>query len=334
MAIQKGDDILVFPKTNGEHLALEPGIQPAKGDNMFVHPGPAGEYLTGTINDYITNGISSIMKGDNILTRSMIGHNGDKADEEYIAGECGVDAYCYREPPMCGYIPGTLNPVGGATAFWHFDHPIYVQFGSWFPILYITTANRIPVWTPGNVASLTDFQNWYPYGRLRIYFSEDNLPCMSPEKSWFGTDDLPPNIFEIGDVTCNATQSTYVWPCDGTIYGEKFCQDNAGAWIFRESLAITDIYVHIRNTSSTFWPCTTKATVTSLRVCYEDHPDWIKNGGMPDNQNYGTGPPTTGFHRKNDYVLNVDPSGDPHGWVCYATGTPGVWMPITLESSL
>ena len=43
----------------------------------------------------------------------------------------------------------------------------------------------------------------------------------------------------------------------------------------------------------------------------------------------GTAAPTAGEFHKSDIVWNLEPAvGQPVGWVCIVSGTPGTWRPF------
>jgi hypothetical protein len=41
--------------------------------------------------------------------------------------------------------------------------------------------------------------------------------------------------------------------------------------------------------------------------------------------------PTTGAHARGDFIRNTQPAaGGVFGWVCVASGTPGIWKPVSI----
>jgi hypothetical protein len=274
-----GDRAAANKQTKGEHLITEIGGLPNIGDRVFMHKMPNDEYLT--------NGISTVNVGDTAMAKRLKGF-----DKHYYCIENGGDDTCLRGLSPTKIIDhnceASIFSINGGWSFlFKLDKPMYVESWQPFPLMYITTFDRRPVQGEGEIPIVddatgdilsiqgADFQNWYPYGRLRFGFSTDGLPQGCPSKSWFGTDGLDMSLggqnfrqlIEVGDVTLNADQNTYLYP-----------SSESGMWVWREPQYITDIWVHVRNTSSFAWCASGETKVSKLRICYQDHPEFIDEG--------------------------------------------------------
>lgn len=268
--VEIGDKIILNEKPNSEKIGTEVGISPQIGDRIFVHKNPNGEL--------ITNGISNCEIGDTVSIKPLKDY---LQRDVCLSAESGGDDTCLRGlMPTKSYYHEAGESIFGINGGWSFffklKTPMYVKAEQPFPLLYVTTYNRMAVIGEGeppitddqgriiSIPSAGDFQNWYPWGRLRFMFSEDNLPVGCEEKTWFCTDDFPPSILEIGDVTLNKDQNTYLYP-----------DAEWGGWVWKTDRYITDIWIHVRNTSSFAWMCSGKSKVSRLRICYQSHPDYL-----------------------------------------------------------
>lgn len=290
-----GDKAAANKQANGEYLITEIGGSPNIGDKVFMHKMPNGEYLT--------NGISTVNVGDIAMAKQLKG-----LDKHYYCVENGGDDTCLRgiSPTLAiDHNCGNLFSINGGWSFlFKLEKPISITEQVY---MYITTWDRRPVTGQGEgpiidpagnpipgLPQSSDFQNWYPFGRLRFGFSFDGFPQGCPEKSWVGLDGLPMSLggqsfyqlIELGDLSLNYEQNTYMQPLSSLyVWNSPHIQHVlewdpvAGAWVPLDipggwnSPYITDIWIHVRNTSSFAWCASGETKVSKLRICHQEHPE-------------------------------------------------------------
>ena len=162
---------------------------------------------------------------------------------------------------------------GGWSTFFLFDPPILMGGDLNFPKIYFTIINRTSTGDGVYVGGK------YPYGRIRFYFSDDDLEWTTAGKNWFDPGGLGFNVVQDGLISCNASQNVYDWPnpCCGTY---AFGSHN-GAPV----RLITGMWVHLRDNASTFFLQAGAAQCTNVRICNAPgHPEWVD--GVEDSKNY------------------------------------------------
>lgn len=81
-------------------------------------------------------------------------------------------------------------------------------------------------------------------------------------------------------------------------------------------------------------PADLQRALSSLFREYSEQINGVSEGRIDSFYNAASGPPTTGTHRRGDFIRNAAPEvlGTPgsrytvHGWQCVVSGVPGTWV--------
>jgi hypothetical protein len=210
-------------------VALPTGGNPYLGDTIYLHP-------IGALGRYMTNGISDIKAGDDILlTRGRLG--------EWIA-ESGGESNCLRGVPTYLHTPDPNT--GGIEYYASLDRPTYIQDASTPTLIFETTP---PLIGEGH------FQFWYPYGAVWIWISPDDLPTSSPEKTWMTIWGGAPNILDPPVVIFNPDTTKYYF----------------NDWLIADTVPIYDFFFHIGCCAAFYpwelWWSAPKTWINLFRIC-------------------------------------------------------------------